>query len=164
MKYEAEINGQTVHLELEEKDGRVAVVIDERRYDLQVVRPEEGVYQFFVGDKVFEARVANAKNQALEINLRGKPFNVSIIDRKHRRAGAEHGDDSQKQLLAPMPGKVVRVLLKVGDEVKAGQGVVVVEAMKMQNELKSPKDGHLSELRVTEGETVTGNQVLAVVE
>ena len=94
----------------------------------------------------------------------GKLFQVNIIDRKHRRAGAEQADESQRQLLAPMPGKVVRVLLTVGDEVKAGQGVVVVEAMKMQNEIKSPKTGRLLEIRVTEGDTVSGNQVLAVVE
>ncbi|MBI3654593.1 MAG: biotin/lipoyl-binding protein [Acidobacteria bacterium] len=164
MKYEAEINGQTVHLELEEKDGRMDVVIAERRYAIEVAHPEAGVYQFFVGDKIYEARVVNAPHQAMEIQLRGQPFTVRLIDRKHRRAGAEHSDDSQQQLLAPMPGKVVRVLLNTGDEVKAGQGVVIVEAMKMQNEIKSPKDGHLLEVRVNEGDTVTGNQVLAVVE
>jgi biotin carboxyl carrier protein len=63
-----------------------------------------------------------------------------------------------------MPGKVVRVLLGAGDDVAAGQGVVVVEAMKMQNEIKSPKAGRIIEVRVSEGATVNSNQVLAVVE
>ena len=63
-----------------------------------------------------------------------------------------------------MPGKVVRVLLAPGNEVDAGQGVLIVEAMKMQNEIKSPKQGHVVEVRVSEGETVSANQVLAVVE
>jgi biotin carboxyl carrier protein len=164
MKYEAEINGQTLHLELEEQDGRISVVLDERRYDLEVLRPEEGVYQFFLGHQVYEARVSNGEKSSLKINLRGELFNVNLIDRKHRRIGAEHADDSQKQLLAPMPGKVVRVLCEVGEAVKIGQGVLVVEAMKMQNEIKSPKDGRILEIRVTEGDTVSGNQVLAVVE
>jgi len=63
-----------------------------------------------------------------------------------------------------MPGKVVRILLKPGEEVAAGQGVVVVEAMKMQNEVKSTRSGRVSEIRISEGDTVNGNQVLAVVE
>lgn len=164
MKYEAEIDGHPLSLELEESDGKVSVVIDGRSYALEVVRPEAGVYQLFVGDKVYEARVSSGDKDALQINLRGRLFTAKLIDRKHRRPGAESGDDSQKQLLAPMPGKVVRVLLKAGDEVSAGQGVVVVEAMKMQNEIKSPKAGRLLEVRVGEGDTVSANQTLAVVE
>jgi biotin carboxyl carrier protein len=164
MKYEARIDGQTVSLELEERDGRVSVVIDERPYDVEVVRPESGVYQLFIGDKVYEARVSSLDNDSLKINLRGKLFTANIIDRKHRRSGAEHSDESQKQLVAPMPGKVVRVLLSVGDEVLAGQGVVIVEAMKMQNEIKSSKAGRLSEIYVAEGDTVSANQTLAIVE
>ena len=164
MKYEAEIDGQTINLEWQERDGRIAVVIEERCYDVEVVRPEEGVYQLLIGNQVYEARVSEAENDCLRVNLRGTLFTATIIDRKHRRAGAEHGDESQRQLIAPMPGKVVRVLLRAGDEVKAGQGVIVVEAMKMQNEIKSPKDGRLLDVRVSEGETVSGNQVLATVE
>lgn len=164
MKYETEINGQMLSLELEEKDERVSVVIDQRRYELEVVRPEAGVYLLLVGNNVYEARVSSSENNALKINLRGRRFAAKLIDRKHRRAGAEQSDESQKQLLAPMPGKVVRLLLKAGDEVRTGQGVVVVEAMKMQNEIKSPKDGRLLEIRVGEGDTVSANQVLAIVE
>ena len=63
-----------------------------------------------------------------------------------------------------MPGKVVRVLVEEGQEVEAGQGVVVVEAMKMQNELKSPKSGHVAELRAEPGSTVNAGDVLVVVE
>jgi biotin carboxyl carrier protein len=164
MKYEVEINGQSVSLELEEKDGRVSAIIDARRLAAEVLRPEDGLYQLFVGNKVYEARVSNGAPPAVTINLRGKLFEVTIIDRKHRRARLEQGDESQRGLTAPMPGKVVRLLLAAGDEVKAGQGVVVVEAMKMQNEIKSPKDGRLLEIRVVEGDTVSANQVLAIVE
>ena len=74
MKYETEINGQTVSLELEEKDGRVSAIIDGRLYELEVIRPEAGVYQLLVGDKVYEARVSASESKALNINLRGKLF------------------------------------------------------------------------------------------
>jgi len=164
MKYEAEIDGQKVNLEMEERDGRITAAIDERHYEVDVLRPEAGIYLLFAGDKVYEARVASPDSGKLQVKLRGNSYSVNIIDRKHRRPGEDHGDDSQKQLVAPMPGKVVKLLLNVGDEVTPGQGVVVVEAMKMQNEIKSPKAGRLAEIRVTEGEAVAANQLLAVVE
>ena len=163
MKYEAEIDGQKVNLDVDERDGRIMAAIDERRYEVEVQRPEAGVYLLFDGDKVYEARVSPLDG-GLKIKLRGKSYSVNIIDRKHRRPGEDHGDDSQKHLIAPMPGKVVKLLLNVGDEVASGQGVVIVEAMKMQNEIKSPKAGRIAEIRVTEGEAVAANQLLAVVE
>ena len=164
MKYEAEIDGQQVSVELDERDGRISAKIGERDYDLQVARPEESVYLIFDHDQIYEARVWNEGTSALRVQLRDRIFTVNIIDRKHRRAAADHTSEGRQQLTAPMPGKVVRVLLEPGDEVAAGQGVVVVEAMKMQNEIKSPKAGRVIEIRVTEGATVTANQVLAIVE
>ena len=164
MKYEAEIDGRQMTVELDERDGRVTAKIDRHAYELEVLRPERGVYLIFDGDRVFEASVWTIEPELLRVEIDNRAFAANIIDRKHRRAGAEHGDEGRQQLIAPMPGKVVRVLLEAGDEVKAGQGVVVVEAMKMQNEIKSSKAGRVVEVRVTEGATVNANQVLAVVE
>jgi len=163
MKYEAEINGQQMTVELEERDDHLTAIIGERRYEIDVARPEDGVYVLFLGNEVYEAHVwAEADGQ--RVKLRDRTFEAKIIDRKHRRGAADHGIEGRQQLTAPMPGKVVRVLRLVGDEVAAGEGVVVVEAMKMQNEIKSPKAGRVTEVRVSEGATVTANQVLAVVE
>ena len=164
MKYEANIDGRQVSVEIEESGGRVTAKIDGRAYDLQVARPEPNAYLMFDGDRVFEARVWSAGPNLSRVEIGNRTFSASIIDRKHRRASAEHDDEGRRQLIAPMPGKVVRVLLNQGDEVKAGQGVVVVEAMKMQNEVKSPKAGRIAEVRVAEGATVNANQVLAIVE
>jgi biotin carboxyl carrier protein len=72
--------------------------------------------------------------------------------------------DAPASILAPMPGKVVRVLAAVGDVVVAGQGIVVVEAMKMQNELKSPRDGRVTAVKTAVGESVNGGTVLALIE
>jgi biotin carboxyl carrier protein len=77
------------------------------------------------------------------------------------RALDDHGP---KKLSAPMPGKIVRVLVRPGDEVEAGAGVVVVEAMKMQNEIKSPKKGTIQKILVAEGAAVNAGDVLAIVE
>jgi biotin carboxyl carrier protein len=164
MKYEAEIDGRPLIVELDEHDGRFSATINERRYDVEVLRPEQGVYLIFVGQQVFEAHAWQEGSNALRIKVRDRLFTARIIDRKHRRVAADHAQEGRQHLIAPMPGKVVRVLLGPGDEVAAGQGVVVVEAMKMQNEIKSPKAGRVLEIRVTEGATVNSNQVLAIVE
>ncbi len=99
--------------------------------------------------------------------VRGQVTRVDVADerRLRLRAGTAGFSAEGKQLIvAPMPGKVVKVLVKVGDEVKQGQGLVVVEAMKMENELKSPKDGKVVELFAKEGATVENNAKLVVVE
>jgi biotin carboxyl carrier protein len=80
-----------------------------------------------------------------------------------RGGGASLAAGTQR-VLAPMPGKVVKVLVKAGDEVKARQGLVVVEAMKMENELRSPKDGRVSDVLVAEGASVEAGRLLVVVE
>ena len=84
----------------------------------------------------------------------------------HSRAGVGRrgGLEGPQKLLAPMPGKIVRVMVPAGKEVEAGQGVLVIEAMKMQNELKSPKKGIVKQLMVSEGTSVTAGEVLAIVE
>jgi biotin carboxyl carrier protein len=164
MKYQAEINGRQVSVELEQRNGKVFATIDRRSYDLEIETPEAGVYLFFLDDEVHEARVWPAERDTVRVELGSASFSVGIIDRKHRRSADHHGPEGPQQLIAPMPGKVIRILLRPGDEVYAGQGVVVVEAMKMQNEIKSPKAGRLLEVRVSEGESVTNKQILAVVE
>ena len=164
MKYEVEINGRQVTIELEQHNGRVHARVGPRDYDLEVVSPEEGVYTFLAGDRVYEANVWANESNSLRVKIGGHLFSTKVIDRKHRSSIIEQGIEGQQKLIAPMPGKVVRVLLSAGDEVTLGQGVVVVEAMKMQNEIKSPKSGRVVEVRVVEGATVNANQVLALVE
>ena len=164
MKYETEIDGRPVEVEFEQRDGRVQAAIDGRSYEAEVLRPEKGIYLIFAGDSIYEARVWPSDTDSLNVKLRDRTFSAKVIDRKHRRAAADQSHDGRQHLIAPMPGKVARVLLGQGDEVAAGQGVVVVEAMKMQNEIKSPKAGRVIEVRVAEGDTVNANQVLAVVE
>jgi biotin carboxyl carrier protein len=164
MKYEAEIDGRPFSVDLEQRDDIVVATVDGRHYELRVARTEEDAFLILSGHNTYEARVWATESNTLRVKIREHLFAANIVDRKHRRISAEHLEEGRKQLIAPMPGKVVRVLLGPGDEVRAGQGVVVVEAMKMQNEIKSPKAGHVVEVRVAEGATVTASQVLAVVE
>jgi biotin carboxyl carrier protein len=168
MKYEIEINGDEAMVDLEERDGMIDVYVNDRPYRIKVSRPEAGIYLLFLGNDVYEARIApdqsQGHDQSARVYLKGRTFDTRLIDRKHRRGAADHPETGQQYVIAPMPGKVVRLLLELGQEVAAGQGVVVIEAMKMQNELKSAKSGVISDLRVKEADAVIAGQILAVVD
>ena len=95
----------------------------------------------------------------------GLEFLAEIIDPRSWRGRRHRGTEAEgrQQIAAPMPGKVVRLLAKAGDAVEAGQGLLVVEAMKMQNEIRSPKSGTVERVLVTEGQAVNAGEVLCVV-
>jgi biotin carboxyl carrier protein len=100
-----------------------------------------------------------------EIQVNGIAIPVEIFDpRALKGRGDRAGAHGPQKVLAPMPGKVVRVLVAVGDAVEAGQGLVVVEAMKMQNEMKSPKAGRVAEVRTKPEAAVSAGEILVVVE
>jgi biotin carboxyl carrier protein len=164
MKYEVETGGKAAVVELESRGNRISATVDGRSYDLELERPEEQVYTMFLGSSVYEARVSAVEKQTFDVRVAGRAFKVRLIDRKHRRSDGDQNQTGQQLLVAPMPGKIVRVLASSGDQVAAGQGVIVVEAMKMQNEVKSPKSGRILDIRVQEGMIVNANQVLAVVD
>jgi biotin carboxyl carrier protein len=136
-------------------DGEIADPID-----ADVVEVEPGVYSVIAGTKSFEAWVA-----ADRISIGGHNFRFEIDDpRKWKRQGHSAGGHGGVSIAAAMPGKVVRVLVSAGDEVVEGQGIVVVEAMKMQNELKAPRDGRVVSIEVKANDSVTAGAVLATIE
>jgi acetyl/propionyl-CoA carboxylase alpha subunit len=128
--------------------------------DADIVEAEPGVYSVISGLVSCEARV-----EGDEITIGGYRFRVEVEDprqwKRSSRAADAHGRAS---ICAAMPGKIVRVLVTVGDEVVAGQGIVVVEAMKMQNELKAPRNGRVTAVEVGENDSVNAGAVLATIE
>lgn len=172
MKLNAEIEGERVALEVRREGGRVFAEVGGRRYELEARGVGEGEYLLTHGGRVYECRVgaeagagADARG-SLRVSVGAREYGVTLADPKRLRgAGAAGGEQGGRaQIKAPMPGKVVRVLVEVGQAVEAGQPAVVVEAMKMQNELKSPKSGTVVELRAEPGSTVNAGDVLAVIE
>ena len=100
-----------------------------------------------------------------EVSVKGGSLRMEVFDPRDLRAGGQaKTHQGRLQISASMPGKVIRVLVSGGDTVEAGQGLVVVEAMKMQNEMKSPQAGHVVEVRTQAGATVAAGDVLIVVE
>jgi biotin carboxyl carrier protein len=135
---------------------------DEREADVET--PEPGVYSVVMNGRAYDARIEeNARGLAVVID--GFRFEIDVRDprRLARRSGMQ-GREGVETITAPMPGKVVRVLIAPGDAVEAGQGLVVVEAMKMQNEMKAPKAGRVVSVAVREGDRVAAGELLAVIE
>jgi biotin carboxyl carrier protein len=167
MKLNAEVEGEKLSVEVRQEGGRVFAEVDGRRYELEARGVGAGEYLLLRDGRVYECRVGRRSGGApLSVTVGAREYDVTLTDTKHLRgAGVAHAHDSGRaQVTAPMPGKVVRVMVEAGQQVEAGQGVVVVEAMKMQNELKSPKGGTIAELRAEPGATVNAGDVLAVIE
>jgi biotin carboxyl carrier protein len=164
MKLEIEIGESTRTIDIDEDAGRFRLEIDGRTVEGDVLRPEPGTYTFYVGGRVVEAHVSEGIGDALRVQVGGDVTEVRVVNRRRRAHGADAGAEGLQTLVAPMPGKIVAILAGAGASVERGQGVVVVEAMKMQNEVKAPKEGTVAEVRVKVGDAVTAGQVLAVVE
>ena len=168
MRLTAEIAGERHELEVRQEGSRVTAEVDGRVYELEVSAPRPGVYLLLAGGRVYECRVGHPerKREAAEVSIGRDAYAVTLADPKRLRGAAAAGGQAHgaSEIVAPMPGKVVRVLVEAGAEVEAGAGVLVVEAMKMQNEMKSPKAGRVASLNVKEGATVNAGDVLAVIE
>jgi biotin carboxyl carrier protein len=129
-----------------------------------VIEVEPGIYSVLLGGRSFEARVERTEETlAVTIGRRRFVIEVSYPRRLGRKSRGLHGEGRQR-IASPMPGKVVRVLVGQGDRVEAGQGILVIEAMKMQNEMKAPRSGRVVTLSTHEGATVAAGEVLAVIE
>lgn len=165
MKIELEIDGQMIEGEFTLAEGAVRLSFGGATREAQVSEPEPGMFTVIINDRVYRCALEESPGGAVEVVVNGKRIPVAARDKKHMRGQAGAAAASgQVKLSAPMPGKVVRVLLNAGDEVAARQGVLVVEAMKMQNEVQSPKAGRVAEIKVSEGQTVNAGDVLAVIE
>jgi len=153
-------------LKLEE--GRVLAEIGDRVYDLNVRETEPDSYLFFLNTNVHECRVSErtASKDTFDVTIHGRSHEVTIVDPKRLRSGqnSDRHHHGAVEIVAPMPGKVVRVQTEAGANVEKGAGVVVVEAMKMQNEMKAPRAGVVVSLNVKPGDTVNAGDVLAVIE
>lgn len=166
MKLKAHFGEREVEMVIKVEDGRIVADLEGRVYDLQFREPEPNSYLFFLGAGVHECRVNQKSKETFEVSIRGRSYPVTIVDPKRLRSGqnSDRHHHGVAEIRASMPGKVVRVQVEAGAEVAKGAGVIVVEAMKMQNEMKSPREGVVVSINVKPGDTVNAGDVLAVVE
>jgi len=164
MTYDIAIDGKNYRLDLNQIDGRWHCQLDGREIEVDAVLARPDVLSLRIGNKAYEVKCERVSSD-LHIWVGSVRYAAEVRDprslRGRARAVDEHGP---KKLTAPMPGKVVRILVTQGAEIEAGAGVLVVEAMKMQNEVKSPKKGTVQKILVNEGAAVNAGDVLAIVE
>jgi biotin carboxyl carrier protein len=165
VKLKAIVEDRELELTVRVDGGRVHAEVGGRVYDLELREPEPGSYLFLRNAEVHECHVSKT-HEAIDVILHERKYAVTIVDPKRLRSGPDaHGHQhGLAEIMAPMPGKVVRVQIEAGATVEKGSGIVVVEAMKMQNEMKSPRAGVVISINVKPGDTVNAGDVLAVVE
>jgi biotin carboxyl carrier protein len=166
MNYEIVINGARRKVEFTPPangSSRVKFAVDGRLVEACAIRVSPGVYSILLGGRSLEITSEETPGGLL-LRANGREFQVEIIDPRSWPHGRGSGIEleGRQQIVAPMPGKVVRVLVAAGQQVSAGQGLLVIEAMKMQNEIRSPKSGTVEKL-AREGKTVNAGEVLAIV-
>lgn len=172
MTFEVEVNGKTRSVSVEPvagTAGRYRVAVDGKEHAVDAREVDESTLSIILldaGGACHDVELA-ASGIAGELLVRTWDGLMRVgVDKRRRRRGADAGAgaEGEQRVVAPMPGKVVRVLVAPGDEVTARQGLVVVEAMKMESEIISPKAGKVKEVAVREGQSVEAGRVLAVVE
>ena len=165
MNLVVQVDGKDFGLKLKRTDGGWECFLNGREIMVDVVTVQRDVLSLRIAGRVYEVR-REAGSTAAQLWVGHTPYAAEWRDprslRGRRRNTAD--DDSPKKLAAPMPGKVIRILLQEKAQVEAGQGIVVMEAMKMQNEIKAPRKGTIQKILVAEGANVNGGDVLAIVE
>jgi biotin carboxyl carrier protein len=164
MFYDVTIDGKGYRLELNRAEGFWSCRLDGREIEVDAVLARPDVLSLRIGNLAYEVKSERVAND-LHLWVGSTRFAAEVRDPRSLRGRTRAADDQgPKKIVAPMPGKVVRLVVREGDEVEMGAGVAVVEAMKMQNEIKSPKKGTVQRILVTEGAAVNAGDVLAIVE
>ena len=159
-----EIGGRQRRVELPagaNGDGALECLVDGTVFNVDARRLQDGVMSLMIAGRQYRCVLDGGG-----VVIGGRRFDFQVQDPRslQGRRGAGAGVEGARPVKAPMPGRVVRVLVAVGDEVAEGHAVVVIEAMKMQNELKSPKSGRVVRMAAVPGSTVGSGDVLVVVE
>jgi biotin carboxyl carrier protein len=164
LNLEIDLDGKAHSVEITSAGGKLRCVIDGRLRNADGIELWPGIYSILADGESLEARVETAGAE-LRVLVGGREFRAAVRDpRQWRRyRGAALEAEGRQQVVAPMPGKIVRLLVGAGERVEARQGLLVVEAMKMQNEVRSPKSGTVERLLVKEGQTVNAGEALAVI-
>src|SRR5713101_7946958 len=168
MRYEVKLSSSTSGekkrlVELERHASGWRVKLDGQPVAVDAAEISPNTLSILLDGQSFEITVTPSPDGKLQLHTGTREFIAEVIDprawsgRRHSAVEAE----GRQQIVAPMPGKVVRLLVKAGDSVEAGQGLLVMETMKMQNEIRSPKSGVVERLLAEEGQAVNAGEVLA---
>ncbi|HSK46021.1 MAG TPA: biotin/lipoyl-containing protein [Candidatus Binatia bacterium] len=165
MIYEVTLADTIYSVELTQAGAHWKCLLDGHEFPVDVVYGQHGVLSLLLGGKSYEVKQETVGTET-HVIVGHERFSPSVRDPRsfRSRSRASSSEQGVMKIKAPMPGKVVRILAGVGTPVEVGQSVLVIEAMKMQNELKAPKTGVVKKINVAEGAAVDAGQALAEVE
>nr|WP_321452146.1 biotin/lipoyl-containing protein [uncultured Carboxylicivirga sp.] len=168
MPLELKIDSRVAHIHvLEQQGSKYKVEIDGRIYDLDIEKVESDAYSVLLNGKSYNMEMIEGDTPSqYKVNTLNNYYEIEVIDAvaRYRAKAKSHLDTGSNIISTPMPGKIVKIPVKVGDSVEKGQTVVVVSAMKMESEYKSASDGVVKSIHVAEGDAVEGNQPLIEIE
>ena len=167
MAFIAKLGEQSYSVEIEEIGKSLyRVAVDGNEFLVDGKKTGRTNYSLIVDNRSFEIEVDNAEDE-YRVLVDGRNYHVNLVDERRVRVGggqSDHQLQGRQKVSVPMPGKVIAVLVSEGDSVERGQGLVIVEAMKMENEVRSPIAGEVKEIKVKPGDAVEGGAVLVIVE
>ena len=162
MLFDATVAGKTTRVEVREVQGRYRVTVGDKTYELDALKTGPADLSVLIDDVSHDVSLEK-KTDGYGVVIRGDRFDVELKDAVKGAVLGRVAPSGPLRLTAPMPGKIVKVLVAVGDAVEAGKGVLVMEAMKMENELKANRAGTVQEIRVKEGQAVEMGALLLVI-
>ncbi len=168
-KTEIRINNRTAEVELLHREGnQVKMSVDGEIFELDLARVGEGIYSALLNGKSYNVEMVNTQSRRhYTVNTFYNNYDVEVIDSQTRYLKSRSGSGQEAlgdNIISPMPGKVVKILVKESDKVEAGQTVMTLSAMKMESEFKAPRNATVKKINVAEGDVVDGNQVMMVFE
>lgn len=151
-----------------DKNNNLVLKIDDKKHELKIISFKSNILEFIFDNSYYEIKVLESTSTDLKILLNGNPLTLKkhskLAEIIEKSAGRGGGGSSQNSISSQIPGRVISVSISKGDSVKKGDNIVVLESMKMQVAIKSPRDGVIKELKVKEGQSISRNDVVAVLE
>jgi len=167
--FDIEAGGRVFRVEVSRQAGQERITIDGRPVPVDLVRAG-GSWSMLVGHRSHEVSIAEAGDGSLQVAVDHQPVRATVISGTRAGTAARGGPaasqtpNGPRRLVAPMPGRIVKVMVRVGEQVKAQQALMVIEAMKMENELRAVAGGTVTDVRVAEGALVESGAALIVIE
>ncbi len=169
MSLEIRLNDRISKVEMVSRDKQKIIIrVDGKTYEIDVVKVEEGFFSVLLGGKSYTVHLLKGENaKRFRADTDSRSYDIEVIDAESRYMSSRKGeepDDAGKHISSPMPGKVVKIPVKIGEKVEVGQTMIIVSAMKMESEYKTAREGVVSEILVEEGDTIEGHQPLITIE
>ncbi len=149
------------------KGSELKIKVDEKLYNVDIIMVERGIYSILLDGRSYNVELHTSNGaKTYQVNTLFYSFDAEVVDaeRKYQKSRKRLDDLEDTVISSPMPGKVVKILVKPGEQVKAGDTVVIVSAMKMESEYKVKNDRLIKEIKIKEGDTVSANQPLIIIE